>query len=311
MFLMPPSIIGKHTKQVSYLKTDSPENALTQERFIKLIDNPDLLATITLEELKTLAFAYPYAHNLRYMLAIKASQTDHVDAARFLQAAAAYSLDRKQLFMLVVPPKLTPVPISIADAESVLELKPIETVQKELEALSPLVRKVATSTINNVISLPETRFDEIPNPPTERVAPITTTAPTPTPDPVIETLVFTPPVPVSPIIVPQQVAEKQSFEAWFGQFQPPSLALVRPVPPPMKKIKPQPQHKKETILTGVAQVLAEKSVIENQSVISETLARLLVQQGYKEKAINMYQRLSLAFPEKSAYFAAEIDKLKK
>jgi hypothetical protein len=79
----------------------------------------------------------------------------------------------------------------------------------------------------------------------------------------------------------------------------------------MKKIKPQPQNRKEPVLTGVAQVLAEKSVAENQSVISETLARLLVQQGYKEKAINMYQRLSLAFPEKSAYFAAEIDKLKK
>jgi hypothetical protein len=311
MFLMQPSTIGKHTKQVFYLKTDCPENALTQERFIKLIDNPDLLATITLEELKTLAFDYPYAHNLRYLLALKAAQTNHADAARFLQAAAAYSLDRKQLFMLVVPPQLTPVPVSVADAESVLELKPIETVQKALDALSPLARNVENTASNKSISLPETSTAPTTVPPTETVLANPTDVPTPSAD----LPVFTPIVPIAsppdPILAPKQVPQKQSFEAWFVQFQPPSLVLVRPAPAPMKKIKPQPQNRKEPVLTGVAQVLAEKSVAENQSVISETLARLLVQQGYKEKAINMYQRLSLAFPEKSAYFAAEIDKLKK
>jgi len=290
---------------------------LTQERFIKLIDNPDLLATITLEELKTLAFAYPYAHNLRYLLALKAAQTNHADAARFLQAAAAYSLDRKQLFMLVVPPQLTPVLVSVADAESVLELKPIETVQKALDALSPLARKVENSVVNKSVSLPENSPVQTTIPPSETIP----ASPTDAPNLSADLPVFTPIVPIvpivpiasppDPILATEQVPEKQSFEAWFVQFQPPSLVLVRPAPAPMKKIKPQPQNRKEPVLTGVAQVLAEKSVAENQSVISETLARLLVQQGYKEKAINMYQRLSLAFPEKSAYFAAEIDKLKK
>ena len=60
-----------------------------------------------------------------------------------------------------------------------------------------------------------------------------------------------------------------------------------------------------------AQELAERSVAENKDVISETLARLLAKQGYRDKAINMYERLCLAFPEKSPYFAAEIEKLKK
>ena len=60
-----------------------------------------------------------------------------------------------------------------------------------------------------------------------------------------------------------------------------------------------------------AQQLAEKSVSENKEILSETLARLYAQQGYRDKAIAMYMRLGLAFPEKSAYFAAEIEKLKK
>lgn len=288
---------------------------MTQERFIKLIENPDLLATISLEELKTLAFAYPYAHNLRYLLALKAEQIDHPDAARFLQSAAAYSLDRKHLFMLIMPQKLTPVPLLVAEKESVLELKPIETVQKALDALSPMARFSEASASDQEISLPEPSVA-----PTETIfaAPDATVLPPGQPStmPPVEALpVFTPIVPASVFVPSEQVLpqlpEKQSFGAWFEQFHPPSLAPERPAAVPMKKIKPLPMVKKEPVLTGLAQVLAEKSVAENQSVISETLARLLVQQGHKEKAIHMYQRLSLAFPEKSAYFAAEIDKLKK
>ncbi len=52
---------------------------------------------------------------------------------------------------------------------------------------------------------------------------------------------------------------------------------------------------------------------ENQEEVfaSETLAALLVKQGAKEKAIKMYQKLSLTFPEKSTYFAAQIADLRK
>lgn len=56
--------------------------------------------------------------------------------------------------------------------------------------------------------------------------------------------------------------------------------------------------------------LIEKSIVSNDSIASETLADLLVLQGKKKKAIKMYKQLSLKFPEKSAYFAAQIEKLK-
>jgi hypothetical protein len=63
--------------------------------------------------------------------------------------------------------------------------------------------------------------------------------------------------------------------------------------------------------TGVAQELAERSVTERDSVVSESLARLLAKQGHAERAVNMYRRLILVNPEKSDYFAAAIEKLKK
>ena len=45
-------------------------------------------------------------------------------------------------------------------------------------------------------------------------------------------------------------------------------------------------------------------------IITETLAELLANQGQTEKAISMYERLSLIFPNKSAFFAAKIEQLK-
>jgi|GEM_PF-1038098 len=55
--------------------------------------------------------------------------------------------------------------------------------------------------------------------------------------------------------------------------------------------------------------IIEKSVKTDTGLVSETLADLLVSQGKNKKAIKMYEQLSLKFPEKSAYFAAQIKKL--
>ncbi len=46
------------------------------------------------------------------------------------------------------------------------------------------------------------------------------------------------------------------------------------------------------------------------SIISEPYAKLLVKQGHKQDAINMYKQLMLKYPEKSSFFADQIKKLK-
>ncbi|GAA0878578.1 tetratricopeptide repeat protein [Algoriphagus jejuensis] len=56
--------------------------------------------------------------------------------------------------------------------------------------------------------------------------------------------------------------------------------------------------------------LAEASTKLNENLLSETFARILINQGKKVKAKEIYEKLILKFPEKRAYFADLIEKLK-
>jgi hypothetical protein len=57
--------------------------------------------------------------------------------------------------------------------------------------------------------------------------------------------------------------------------------------------------------------LTDESSTLNKEIASESLAELLAKQGHQTKAIDMYEKLSLIFPEKRAYFASQIKKIKR
>jgi hypothetical protein len=54
---------------------------------------------------------------------------------------------------------------------------------------------------------------------------------------------------------------------------------------------------------------AVKSNLDDDEIVTETLAQLFYKQGNISKAIRIYDKLILLFPEKSSYFAAQIEKM--
>ena len=55
---------------------------------------------------------------------------------------------------------------------------------------------------------------------------------------------------------------------------------------------------------------AKKSLEESEALVSETLAKIHMMQGNYGKAIDTYKKLSLLYPEKSTFFASQIEKIK-
>ena len=125
------------------------------------------------------------------------------------------------------------------------------------------------------------------------------------------------PLIIEAIKVENSPQEEVTFSSWLKQISDPLITEVLPEKQPIKDdlvdkfIQEQPriQQNKAGFFNPIN--MAKKSVQDSDEFITETLAKIYVKQGNISKGIRAYQKLSLKFPEKNAYFAALIEELKR
>ena len=104
--------------------------------------------------------------------------------------------------------------------------------------------------------------------------------------------------------------EPSSYAAWLQGNMSSSNKSLEPSSMGQKK-KKKGGKKKTKKINDELKAKIDKSIKGSDEVVTETLAKLYAEQGYHKKALKAYKKLSLKYPEKSGFFAAQIKDLKK
>ena len=253
---------------------------MNKDQFISYLTNPDKLNADTVEELNTLVSDFPYFQSARLLLAINLFKEGNIRYDSELKTTAVYAGSRAVLKRHI---------------DRISSSRNKFVVDKGKEKMPPESGEVKEQ--------PDTKEKKAVDD-KETVSKVVT--------PIEEKSTEEDTITQLKKIIEQRIREIEEEKRLGGEE---------------KKKKPLSKKKKSNIIEEFIQndptisrfkgefydpvVKAKQSIVEKEDIVSETLANIYHDQGYLEKAIEMYKKLILKVPEKSSYFAALIEKANK
>ncbi len=250
---------------------------MNQEQFTTYLRHPEKMEAASLYDLMALVKDFPYCSSAHILLTLKLYVDKNVMHDAELKITAVYAGNRRILKKHIDRLNLSSVRIVLPDeeAEKKPKGKPVPKVGKpepEKEKTDETAGKLA----GEKASPPESRsytIDELKKIIEERIREID--------------------------------AEKEKKKSGTA----PKPLSKEEIIDSFIKNEPSMSAPKNTFYNPVE--YAKRSVMDEENIISETLANIYLKQGHYEKAIHIYEKLILKFPEKSSYFASLIEKAKK
>ena len=305
---------------------------MKRENIIGYLKDPGRLDQSTLPEVEELVDSYPYFQTAWMLLARNHHNMDSVKFHDTLRSAAAFAGDRTVLYHLVhgkkqefpsteppppdseasagSAPEVEPAPVPELKPEPAPEVEPAPAPEDSPESipgdfLQPGPDEVAADA--PVVDMPfPTEWEEARGMPAEERSPAGETGDVTGKDPGL-----------TPETGAQEenlsAVEGYTFTGWFdhleeGAAREPLTGQDELIEKFLKDLPGlRPDAEQEPDRTD----LSEAFGMAGDSLMTETLAKIYIEQGLYRKAIYAYEKLSLKYPEKSTYFATQIQGLKR
>jgi len=244
---------------------------MEKETFYDLIDSSSKFSSTSLEQIKDLIEKYPYFQGARALYLLNLKQLGNESLNHQIQNQASLIPSRQHLYKLLNP--TTPIMINLEAAQEVVEAKKPTKGRPKTKKSSSEASFVLLEDSNH----------------TDAVT-ITAEATSDSTDTDILELIDGD--------VENSISESSANSSSLID------AFLSNIPKIERPTMPQPGEVIEN------EDISTKSIEEPEELASEPLAQIYISQGYFEKALAVYEKLCLKYPEKSSYFADRIQKVK-
>lgn len=274
---------------------------MNRDHFNGFLRNPETMDQKTVNEFKELALRYPYCSTIQILYAIGLFNENDLDFNLQLKRTAACVVSRKNLKVLFSEPENFQKTIETSPPEPVIQIEIPDQIIEEPPVPEPLqsieeilqVDQDGKRSKRELLEIVHSRLAEIRGSNVESDRSDSDIIPEE------RTVVFEEPESADQT---ENHDEELSYPGMEKQQLTKEEILARFI-----RDEPRISSPKSTFFRPSE--IAAKSNIDEEDIVSETLAQLFYEQGNLAKAVKIYEKLSLLFPEKSRYFADQILKI--